>query len=133
MVSSRCVIVSYLFSFLFRNSRIIFLKSEKDEIVTGGRFQILDTGSLLIAAVRSRDAGHYTCIRSNVAGTVIGSGDISVLVRTQIIQPPADTQVILGQVATLQCKVSSDPALPFDIEWEHNDEYVTLLLGVKSL
>ena len=69
-------------------------------------------------------AGHYTCIRSNTAGTVIGSAFINVLFRTQIIQPPADTQVILGQVGTLQCKVSSDPAVPYEIEWEHNDEYV---------
>jgi protein sidekick len=103
--------------------RFLFL-TEREEVVSQGRFQVLDTGSLLIAAVRSRDAGHYTCIRANVAGTVIGSADVSVLVRTQIIQPPADTQVILGHVATLQCKVSSDPALPYDIEWEHNDDAI---------
>lgn len=97
---------------------------ETEEVVSQGRFQILDTGSLLIAAVRSRDAGHFTCIRSNVAGTVIGSAHVSILVRTQIVQPPADTQVILGHVATLQCKVSSDPALPYEIDWEHNDEQI---------
>jgi len=95
---------------------------ETQELVSQGRFQILETGSLLIAAIRSGDVGQYTCIRSNVAGTVIGSSHVSILVRTQIIQPPADTQVILGHVATLQCKVSSDPALPYEIEWEHNDE-----------
>lgn len=43
-------------------------------------------------------------------------------VRTQIIQPPVDTRVLLGHTATLQCKVSSDPSVPFDIAWFHNDE-----------
>lgn len=103
-------------------SNLIWLETE--EVVSQGRFQILDTGSLLIAAVRSRDAAMYTCIRSNVAGTVIGSAHVSILVRTQIVQPPADTSVILGHVATLLCKVSSDPALPYEIEWEHDDEAI---------
>lgn len=40
-----------------------------------------------------------------------------VLVRTQIIQPPVDTRVLLGQTATLQCKISSDPAVPYQLDW----------------
>ncbi|CAG7730812.1 unnamed protein product, partial [Allacma fusca] len=96
-----------------------------EQLVSHGRFQILDSGSLLIAALRSRDGGTYTCIRENIAGRTVKSADVTVLVRTQIVQPPADTQVILGHVATLQCKVSSDPALPYDIDWEHEDEVIT--------
>ncbi|XP_062139576.1 protein sidekick isoform X12 [Drosophila sulfurigaster albostrigata] len=38
-------------------------------------------------------------------------------VRTQIIQPPVDTTVLLGLTATLQCKVSSDPSVPYNIDW----------------
>ncbi|XP_034671220.1 protein sidekick isoform X8 [Drosophila subobscura] len=38
-------------------------------------------------------------------------------VRTQIIQPPVDTIVLLGLTATLQCKVSSDPSVPYNIDW----------------
>lgn len=38
-------------------------------------------------------------------------------VRTQIVQPPADTRVLLGLTATLQCRVSSDPSVPFNIDW----------------
>lgn len=37
--------------------------------------------------------------------------------RTQIIQPPADTRVLLGLTASLQCKVSSDPSVPYNIDW----------------
>lgn len=39
------------------------------------------------------------------------------IVRTQIIQPPVDTTVLLGLTASLQCKVSSDPSVPYNIDW----------------
>ena len=38
-------------------------------------------------------------------------------VRTQIIQPPVDTTVLLGLTASLQCKVSSDASVPYNIDW----------------
>jgi protein sidekick len=56
-------------------------------------------------------------MRSNVAGTVKAEAWMAVLVRTQIIQPPVDTKVILGHVASLQCRASSDPNVPYDIRW----------------
>lgn len=58
-------------------SLLIFL-GEK-EIETSSRVQILDTGDLLIAAVKESDAGQYTCIRSNEAGEVRGSAHLQVL------------------------------------------------------
>lgn len=48
--------------------------------------------------------------------------DICSIVRTQIIQPPVDTRVLLGQTATLQCKVSSDPTVPFQLDWFLNKQ-----------
>lgn len=39
------------------------------------------------------------------------------VVRTQIIQPPVDTRVILSSTAELQCKVSHDPAVPYTVHW----------------
>ena len=47
------------------------------------------------------------------------------IVRTQIVQPPADTTVLLGHTAALQCKVSSDPTVPFNIDWYREPQYVT--------
>ena len=41
--------------------------------------QILEDGSLLMAAVRAADAGKYTCIRTNEAGSVEESAFLSVL------------------------------------------------------
>lgn len=110
----------------------------KDEVTTSSRVQILETGDLLIAAVRENDAGYYTCLRTNEAGEVKGSAHLSVLgknsvfsslnnapinnnlmalVRTQIVQPPVDTRVLLGHTATLQCKISSDPTVPYQLDW----------------
>lgn len=48
-------------------------------LVPSGRLQILEDGSLLIAAVRATDAGKYTCIRTNEAGSVEESAYLSVL------------------------------------------------------
>ena len=65
-----------------------------------GRLQILEDGSLLIARVRATDRGRYTCQRTNEAGTVEGEAWLTVLVRTQIVQPPADTKAYAGFTLT---------------------------------
>ncbi|XP_012274978.1 protein sidekick isoform X2 [Orussus abietinus] len=93
-------------------------------VEVAGRVQLLEKGDLLVAAVKPGDAGKYTCIRANEAGSVNGSAYLAVLVRTQIIQPPVDTSVLLGHTAELQCKVSSDPTVPFDIAWFHNAQVI---------
>lgn len=49
------------------------------EVEPSSRLQILDTGDLLIAAVKETDAGQYTCVRANEAGEVRGSAHLQVL------------------------------------------------------
>lgn len=51
------------------------------EVEVSSRVQILDTGDLLIAAVKETDAGQYTCVRANEAGEVRGSAHLQVLGR----------------------------------------------------
>lgn len=46
---------------------------------TSGRIQILESGDLLISNVRESDAGLYTCMRSNEAGTVQGEAFLTVM------------------------------------------------------
>lgn len=58
---------------------VITISSENDVIEPSSRVQILESGDLLIVSVKETDAGHYTCIRSNEAGTVKGSAYLSVL------------------------------------------------------
>lgn len=57
-------------------------------------------------------------------------------VRTQIIQPPADTRVLLGLTATLQCKVSSDPSVVYNIDWYKDSQSVPIMnsqrIGVQA-
>ncbi|XP_019697114.1 protein sidekick isoform X2 [Harpegnathos saltator] len=89
-----------------------------------GRVQVLDNGDLLIAAVKPNDAGKYTCIRANEAGSVNGSGLLTVMVRTRIVQPPVDTSVLLGQTAKLQCSVVNDPSVVYDMAWFHNAQVI---------
>ncbi|XP_067641974.1 protein sidekick isoform X2 [Eurosta solidaginis] len=99
------------------NPNITWIYNETQLVEISSRIQILESGDLLISNVRETDAGLYTCVRSNEAGTVNGEAYLSVLVRTQIIQPPVDTTVLLGLNATLQCKVSSDPSVPYNVDW----------------
>ncbi|RZF40299.1 hypothetical protein LSTR_LSTR017662 [Laodelphax striatellus] len=101
---------------------ITWIYEDKDTVDVTGRIQLLETGDLLIAAVRETDGGKYACVRANEAGRVEAAGHLAVLVRTQIIQPPADTRVLLGNTATLQCKVSSDPTVPYQVDWFHNTQ-----------
>lgn len=86
-------------------------------IHSAGRSQILDSGAFVLKSVEPRDVGFYSCSRTNSAGTVSASAFLTILVRTQIIRPPADTKVILSNTAELQCKVSHDPLVPYEVSW----------------
>ncbi|XP_026669717.1 protein sidekick isoform X5 [Ceratina calcarata] len=101
-----------------------WIYNDTTPVEIAGRVQVLDNGDLLIAAVKPNDAGKYTCIRANEAGSVNGSAYLTVLVRTQIVQPPVDTSVLLGYTAELQCKVSNDPSVLYDIAWFHNSQVI---------
>ncbi|XP_052122730.1 protein sidekick [Frankliniella occidentalis] len=106
------------------------VKSSKQE--SGhGRGQILDTGDLLVPAVRRSDQGKYTCIRANEAGSVTASAHLAVLVRTQIAQPPADTRVLLGHTATLQCRVTGDSSVPYRLSWTRGHELIGEVNGAS--
>ncbi|XP_052901229.1 protein sidekick isoform X2 [Anopheles moucheti] len=96
---------------------IYWIYNDTYPIETTARMQILDSGDLLLSNVREADSGLYTCIRENEAGRITGSGYLNVLVRTQIVRPPADTTVLLGHSAALECGVSSDPTVPYNIDW----------------
>ena len=41
-----------------------------------------------------------------------------------LIQPPVDTKVILGHVASMQCRVSADPNVPFEVDWFHEGRLI---------
>uniref|UniRef100_A0A0K2T3X4 Protein sidekicklike [Megachile rotundata] n=1 Tax=Lepeophtheirus salmonis TaxID=72036 RepID=A0A0K2T3X4_LEPSM len=99
------------------------------QITYSGRIQILEDGSMLISKVRSTDQGKYSCIRSNTAGNTRGEAWLGVLVRTQITSPPVDSKVILGHVASLHCKVSSDQDVPYEVHWYHEGRMINAAMS----
>ena len=44
---------------------------------------------------------------------------------TFTLQPPVDTKVILGHVASMQCRVSADPNVPFEVDWFHEGRLIS--------
>lgn len=44
-----------------------------------------------------------------------------------------DTRVLLGHTATLQCKISSDPAVPYQLDWFRDKQYVHFITLTKKL
>ncbi|XP_032597184.2 protein sidekick [Drosophila grimshawi] len=118
------------------NPNITWIYNETQLVEISSRIQVLDSGDLLIANIRASDAGLYMCVRANEAGSVKGEAYLSVLVRTQIIQPPVDTTVLLGLTATLQCKVSSDPSVPYNIDWYREGQKAPIVnsqrIGVQA-
>lgn len=85
-----------------------------------GRLQVQeDTGDLVITDVTADHSGLYTCTRSNKAGSVSASAFLNIMSRTQISEPPIDTQVILGHVARFSCGVRSAPGVDVRVTWRH--------------
>ena len=40
------------------------------------------------------------------------------------LQPPVDTKVILGHVASMQCRVSADRNVQFEVDWFHEGRLI---------
>lgn len=69
--------INYIFCYQIFIKKIKFVES--NHIEASGRLQVLESGDLLISNVRKEDAGFYTCIRSNEAGSVEGEAYLTVM------------------------------------------------------
>ncbi|XP_058814203.1 neuroglian isoform X1 [Topomyia yanbarensis] len=85
--------------------------------LTGGRYQILETGDLFIRGVEFSDAGEYTCNAINKLGEKSASGELVVKEHTKIIDEPQDYEVVAGTQATFRCNAVADSSLGLTIEW----------------
>ncbi|XP_014223021.1 protein sidekick isoform X2 [Trichogramma pretiosum] len=110
---------------------VTWFYNDKMPLEIAGRVQVLESGDLVIGNTKRSDAGKYTCVRANEAGSTNASAHISVIVRTQIVQPPVDQSVLLGNTAELKCEVSSDPSVNYDIAWFHNNQVINPSQRVK--
>ncbi|XP_056379622.1 hemicentin-1 isoform X2 [Hyla sarda] len=84
-------------------------------IKTGNHYTIFPNGSLKIGKVRQEDAGTYTCIAQNPAGTALGR------IRLKIYDPPAikphrkEYTVSVDESVTMLCETSGNPTP--EISW----------------
>ncbi|KAL7029724.1 hypothetical protein ACKWTF_006332 [Chironomus riparius] len=92
--------------------------------LTGGRYEIQESGNLHIKAVQFSDAGEYICHAENKFGTKEATGSLLVHEHTKITEFPQDYEVIAGTLATFRCNAVSDPSLPLEIEWLLNGEVI---------
>uniref|UniRef100_A0A2C9KWE9 Neuroglian n=1 Tax=Biomphalaria glabrata TaxID=6526 RepID=A0A2C9KWE9_BIOGL len=80
-----------------------------DVLITGGRYRILSTGSLVIRAVVLADAGHYKCQAENRYNVTDASGTLVVRRKTRIEQYPFDLEVYAQSEAKFTCSGTTDP------------------------
>ncbi|RUS85660.1 hypothetical protein EGW08_006536 [Elysia chlorotica] len=82
----------------------------KDEqLITGGRYNTLPSGSLHIGMVVLADAGHFRCQAENMLGAKNASGTLVVRRKTRIEKMPKDLEVFAGFDAKFTCSGTTDP------------------------
>ncbi|GFS23806.1 neural cell adhesion molecule L1-like protein [Elysia marginata] len=86
---------------------ITWFKDEQQ--ITGGRYRILPSGSLNIAAVVLADAGQFVCQASNKFGLETAGGVLVVRRKTRIEKMPKDLEVFAGSDAKFTCSGTTDP------------------------
>ena len=76
-----------------------------------------------------QDAGEYTCKAENVFGTAKKSVNVTVLRKTTIEAPDAETRIAPGESATLECIFEADPFLAetVEVKWIKGREVETIL------
>ena len=88
-------------------------------------------GALIITQVEKSDEGMYTCVRQNNIGVINGTTRLSVIIRTQIDQPPVDSKVILSSTAELQCRVRHDLTIPVKVYWTFQKRNLTAITSSR--
>ncbi|XP_063600047.1 hemicentin-1-like [Penaeus indicus] len=81
---------------------ITWLKEGKVEVAPMSFIEVED-GNLKIHGVQRSDAGTYTCVASNVAGTSQANVVLEVGSPPSVVQAPADTVVEIGSTGGLSC------------------------------
>lgn len=82
----------------------------KDSVqITGGRYVILESGSLMVMSTVLSDAGNYLCYAQNKHGQVNAEATVKVRRKTIIEVPPMDLEVRTGVNAKFTCSGTTDP------------------------
>lgn len=86
---------------------------------------------LLYVFLQSGDAGLFTCVATNTAGTARWDIRLSVNMRPTFKELPGDVTLNKGQSLTLSCHAQGTP--PPTITWTANNRPYTGMRGVYRL
>uniref|UniRef100_A0A3P8SNR4 Uncharacterized protein n=1 Tax=Amphiprion percula TaxID=161767 RepID=A0A3P8SNR4_AMPPE len=95
---------------------------EKDGIIVPnlpGKFTVLRSGELIIERAESGDAGVFTCVATNAAGSVRQGVHLSINMRPAFKELPGDITLNKGQRLALSCHAQGTP--PPIISWTVNN------------
>ncbi|CAG5121232.1 unnamed protein product, partial [Candidula unifasciata] len=84
-----------------------------------GRISVKRGGTLVIADLILKDAGNYTCIVSNIHGSLNWTYELSVLQRAPhvpLFEQPKNQSVRVGETATFSCRIEISDTHPH-IQW----------------
>uniref|UniRef100_A0A3Q2GH42 Hemicentin-1 n=1 Tax=Cyprinodon variegatus TaxID=28743 RepID=A0A3Q2GH42_CYPVA len=85
-----------------------------------GKFTILRSGELIIERVELEDAGTFTCVATNAAGSVRRDIHLSINTRPVFKELPGDVTLNKGQSLALSCHAQGTP--PPTISWTFNNK-----------
>uniref|UniRef100_A0A8C4QIJ2 Sidekick cell adhesion molecule 2 n=1 Tax=Eptatretus burgeri TaxID=7764 RepID=A0A8C4QIJ2_EPTBU len=97
---------------------ITWLRGGKPLSPGSPRFSVTSSGSLHLNPAELRDSGTYTCRAKNYRGEALARANLVVWVRTRIVIPPRDQNVVKGMTVALHCGVTHDPVVPVRFDWE---------------
>ncbi|XP_068547343.1 hemicentin-1 isoform X4 [Anas acuta] len=103
---------------------IITWQKEGINVITAGNgYMVLPSGSLQIAKSTVEDAGTYTCVAQNPAGTALGKIKLKVQVPPVIKSHLKEYVVPVDQSVTLQCEAEGYPGP--EISWHKDGQQIT--------
>ncbi|XP_075930281.1 leucine-rich repeats and immunoglobulin-like domains protein 3 [Petromyzon marinus] len=84
------------------------------------RMHVMPTDDVFfIVELKADDAGTYSCIARNAAGTMSANASLSVLETPWLLRPVQDRAVAAGETAVLQCIAGGSP--PPRLNWTKDD------------
>ena len=98
-----------------------------NSIITGGRYQILPSGSLHVKSVVLADAGDYKCQAENIFNTTSAKGVLVVRRKTRVEHKPGDLEVNAGNDGKFTCSGTTDPeeVQNLKILWQKDGKFIT--------
>ncbi|XP_069842937.1 hemicentin-2 [Dendropsophus ebraccatus] len=88
-------------------------------------------GALTLQEVTAEDAGDYTCVASNEAGSASDVIQVEVGTPPQFVDFPLDVEVDVGESVQLMCSAEGNP--PPNVSWFRQDEGPVLPSGTTEI